>query len=290
MEIAVARIATDGGVATSNAKKKHADMEEAQDRGVTVVLYYRRESASGQKTWVLIGKQACLPRRDENGSMVVGFREAARRELSKFKAPNFPLPSSLHLGCQLHVVVHAAGGSDDAATEGGRRPSNPHGGRILGEAKFFVKDLLKTDARQLSANVYTVNTQTKYGEVTSKTGTVVMRLPPREETRGWTTRLKTPGGQLSFETLAAMLKEEAKMKAQRTHALANSVGARRSTQRGTVFDALARAHDRRTNAAMNGATTRNGRKRRRRRRGTATAERPPKQRKSRSLTSGGESE
>lgn len=39
--------------------------------------------------------------------------------------------------------------------------------------KFYVKDLFKTDARQLSTSLTVVNTQSKYGEVVSKAGQVV---------------------------------------------------------------------------------------------------------------------
>jgi hypothetical protein len=40
--------------------------------------------------------------------MVVSFREKARRELSKFKAPVFPMPSAFVINCQMHLVVGAA--------------------------------------------------------------------------------------------------------------------------------------------------------------------------------------
>lgn len=38
----------------------------------------------------------------------------------------------------------------------------------------------------------------------------MLRIAPTEETRGWKTRVKTPGGQLSFEELSAALKNERK--------------------------------------------------------------------------------
>jgi hypothetical protein len=137
---------------------------------LSVHLYYRRESHSGQKTWVLISKVNCLPDRGDNGAMVVAFREKAKRELSKFKAPVFPLPSAFALNRQLHRVVHARGeGGGGGDGRGGGRAAP----RILGEVKFYVKDLLKSDARQLSTSLTVVNTQTKYGEVASKSGQVV---------------------------------------------------------------------------------------------------------------------
>ena len=222
MEIVVSRLNTDTSATTTAAKNKKKNMAgdgsgggEGSDAQLCVHLYYRRESHSGQKTWVLVSKVNCLPNRDDNGAMVVAFREKAKRELSKFRAPVFPLPSAFNHGCQLHLVVHAGddggggGGADGPGRGGGRA-----GPKTLGECKFHIKDLLNS-ARQLTTNLNVVNTQTKYGEVTAKSGQVALRLAPTEETRGWKTRHKTPGGVFSFEELSAALKKEMKEEAER---------------------------------------------------------------------------
>lgn len=110
-------------------------MADADDDSLSVTLYYRRESHSGQKTWVLVSKATCLPNGAEHGAMVVAFREKAKRELSKHKAPNFPLPSAFSLGCQLQVVVQAAAGAGEEEARGGGRA----GPKILGEVKFHLR-------------------------------------------------------------------------------------------------------------------------------------------------------
>jgi len=94
VEIVVARLAVTTDAITTLSKasqKKH--VPEEHDAPLSVALYYGQEARAGQKTWVLISKATCLPNRDENGAMAVSFREKAKRELSKFKAPNFQLPS-----------------------------------------------------------------------------------------------------------------------------------------------------------------------------------------------------
>lgn len=170
VEIVVARLSTDASTTTTSSAKSKIKQLDDNEAHLSVHLYYRRESHSGQKTWVLISKVNCLPDRGDNGAMVVAFREKAKRELSKFKAPVFPLPSAFALNSQLHLVVHAGGeGGGGGDGRGGGRAAP----RILGEVKFYVKDLLKSDARQLSTSLTVVNTQTKYGEVASKSGQVV---------------------------------------------------------------------------------------------------------------------
>lgn len=175
MEIVVARLSTVASTTmTSSGKSKSKPPPDDGDDGhLSVHLYYRRESYSGQKTWVLVSKATCLPDRGDNGAMVVAFREKARRELSKFKAPVFPLPSAFALNNQMHLVVHAGGEGGGGGGGGDRRGGGRAAPKILGEVKFYVKDLFKTDARQLSTSLTVVNTQTKYGEVVSKAGQVV---------------------------------------------------------------------------------------------------------------------
>jgi hypothetical protein len=73
VEIVVSRLSTDISSTTTNAKTKKKNMGghvHSEVGPLSVQLYYRRESHSGQKTWVLIAKTACLPNADDNGAMV----------------------------------------------------------------------------------------------------------------------------------------------------------------------------------------------------------------------------
>ena len=61
----------------STPTERPSTRDDNGDAPLCVHLYYRRESHSGQKTWALVSKMNCVPNRDDNGDMVVSFREKA---------------------------------------------------------------------------------------------------------------------------------------------------------------------------------------------------------------------
>ena len=130
------------------------------------------------------------------------------RELSRHKAPLFALPAQFQLDCKLRLLVHAARGAgddDDAARGGGGRGGRGRGGRgggggfpagargggggggvkVLGEARFSLRELLRTERRQVTMPlVAPSNTTSRYGDVGARTGEVTLRATPVDVTRG----------------------------------------------------------------------------------------------------------
>ena len=100
VEIVVSRLRTDAS--------RSRVMDDGRDAPLTVTLYHKRASRHGEETaprWVAAGKRDCLPDRAERGDLVVNFRERALRELSKHKAPCFPLPSSFAADAPMQMVI-----------------------------------------------------------------------------------------------------------------------------------------------------------------------------------------
>jgi len=216
VEIVVSRLRTDAS--------RSRVMDDGRDAPLTVTLYHKRASRHGEETaprWVAAGKRDCLPDRAERGDLVVNFRERALRELSKHKAPCFPLPSSFAADAPMQIVIarsHAAG--DDVAAGLPARGGGRGGAKILGEVRFTLADLLKTNRRQLVREMSMTNVEGAFGGVPVRVGEVRLRLAPFEITRGWERRVRprTPAHVLSFETLLDMFKEEARARVEKRQA------------------------------------------------------------------------
>lgn len=210
VEIVVSRLRTDAS--------RSRVMDDGRDAPLTVTLYHKRASKHGEETaprWVAAGKRDCLPDLAEKGNLVVNFRERALRELSKHKAPCFPLPSSFAADAPMQIVItRSPSAGDDVAAGLPARGGGRGGAKILGEVRFTLADLLKTNQRQLVREMSMTNVEGAFGGVPVRTGEARLCLAPFEITREWDrrgrVRPRTPAHVLSFETLLAMFKEEAR--------------------------------------------------------------------------------
>ena len=154
VEIVVSRLRTDAS--------RSRVMDDGRDAPLTVTLYHKRASRHGEETaprWVAAGKRDCLPNRAERRS---------RRQLPRARAPRalqaqgavFP-PPVLVRGRRPHalVIARSRAAGDDVAAGLPRAAAVAAARAILGEVRFTLADLLKTNQRRLVREMSMTNVE-----------------------------------------------------------------------------------------------------------------------------------
>ena len=82
------------GASDDDGEEEDDDVRKPTTTNISPNVARRQKTAR----WVSIGVAECFPDGTKNGELLTHFRERARRELSRHKAPVFALPSDLRFG------------------------------------------------------------------------------------------------------------------------------------------------------------------------------------------------
>jgi hypothetical protein len=125
--------------------------------------------------------------------------------------------------------------------------------KVLGEARFSLRELLRTERRQVTMPlVAPSNTTSRYGDVGARAGEVTLRATPVDVARGWVgkgQRPVAPPGQLSFEAVLNALRDEKMAKKDAKTASATSWAAKAVREKREAAEAAKAKAEGRTEGA-----------------------------------------